>query len=69
MAACTQKHSHVCKHADNGEGNRGKALCVHHVWIIPAPGITKDVASLSAVTSVKRQLINKLNFKKTIYTD
>lgn len=63
MAACTEQHSHVCKHADNGEGNRGKALCVQHVWIIPATGVAKDVASLSAVTSVKRQFINKYKLK------
>lgn len=59
MAAYTEQHSHVSEHADGGEGNRGNALCVQHVWIIPAIGVAEDVACLSAVTSVRRQLINQ----------
>lgn len=63
MAAGTKQHGHVSEHADNDEGNRGNALCVQHVWIVPAIGVTKDVACLSAVTTVKRQLINKYKSK------
>jgi len=55
VAAGTEQHCHVSEHPDNGEGNRGHALCVHHVWIVPACWVTKDVASLSAVTPGRRK--------------
>lgn len=67
MAAGTEQHGHMSEHADNGEGNGGNALCVQHVWIVPAIGVAEDVACLSAVTSVRRQLINKYKIKENIH--
>lgn len=58
MAAGTKQHGHVSEHADNGEGNRGHALCVQHVRIVSTTGITKDVACLSAVTPFRRAIMN-----------
>ncbi len=66
MAAGTEQHGHMSEHADNGEGNRRNALGVQHVRIVPPTGIAEDVASLSAVTSVRRQLINKEKLKENI---
>lgn len=51
----TEEHGHVCKHADCGEGNRGNALCVQHVCIVPSIWVSKDVSCLCAVASVRRQ--------------
>lgn len=55
VAAGTEQHGHVGEHADYGKGNRGNALCVQHVWIVPTPGVAKDVSWLSAVTPIGRQ--------------
>lgn len=52
-AVGTQEHGHVIEHAGHGEGNRGHALGVQHVWIVPASVVTEDVTCLSAVTSVR----------------
>lgn len=49
----TEQHGHVSEHADDGEGHRGHALGVQHVWIVPATGVPEDVTCLSAVTPVK----------------
>lgn len=67
MAACTEQHGHVCEHADSGKRNWGTVLCVQHVRIIPATGVAEDVASLSAVTSVRRGLIDI--YLNKLYTD
>lgn len=66
LAADTKQHGHVGEHADNDEGNRGNALCVQHVWIVPAMGVTQDVALLSTVTTIRRQQASKYT-KKLIF--
>lgn len=53
VAPGAEQQSHVSQHADESKGNRGEALGVLHVCIVPAVGVSEDMACLSAVTSVR----------------
>lgn len=53
VAPSTEQQSHVGQHADDSKGNRGEALGVQHVCIVPAFGVSEDMACLSAVASVR----------------
>lgn len=59
MAAGTEQHGHVSEHANNSKRNRGDTLCVEHVRIVPATGVTEYMACLSPVTMSVRQAMHK----------
>lgn len=53
VMAEAEQHGHMSEHAQSGEGNRRKALCVHHVGIVPVPGVSKNMAWLSPIAPFK----------------
>lgn len=53
IVPCAEQQSDVSPHADDSKGDGRDALGVQHVCIVPACGVSEDMACFGAVASVQ----------------